>query len=192
MKLSKLVALVLVFCLCVVPAYALAATEEDARALMTECEIGEPVAEKDNLMGISLKNVTYDKDGDVYVQWAFSNENMQNNLLLAFTKMRYFDPADLTAPFAPFTIKDGKTVSMTFKEGDAINIVDFAHLDHEQFNPESGVIFFYFNGSGEGAPEQLYTCPLVFTIFIDEEGPHAVETEPRYAPETMITAFNQQ
>lgn len=57
------------------------------------------------------------------------------------------------------------------------------------FKPESGVIFMYFNGSGEGAPEELFTRPLIFTICVDDGGCHAVETTPRYAPEEIIAAF---
>lgn len=190
MKMFKAGILVLVLCLCLVPICALAATEDDARALMTECGVGDPVAESDNLMGMSLREVRFDADGDVYIQWAFANETMRNNLTYAFTQMRFFDPADLAAPYSAFKINEDNTLGLTFKEGDMINILDFVHLNHEEFSPESGVIFMYFNGSGEGAPEQLYTSPLVFALYVDDDGPHAVETAPHYAPEAMIAAFN--
>lgn len=168
---------------------ALAATKEDAHALMAECGIGDPVAQKDNLMGISLKNVCHDKDGDVYIQWNFDNQKMHSNLTYAFTQMRFFDPANLAAPYSAFKIGEDRKLILTFKVGDSLNILDFVHLNHKEFSPASGVIFMYFNGSGDGAPEELYTSPLVFTIYVDEQGPHAVETTPRYAPEAMIAAF---
>ena len=38
--------------------------------------------------------------------------------------------------------------------------------------------------------EQLYTVPLAYVLYIDDDGPHALETTPRYAPEAMISAFN--
>ena len=189
MKLFRVFVLALALCLAALPA--LAATEADARALMEQCGIGEPVPENDNLMGMSLKEVRYDNDGDVYVQWHFENEMMRSNLAYAFVQMRYFDPADLSAPYSPFKINDDNTLNLTFKEGDMINVLDFAHLNHEEFSPESGVIFMYFNGSGEGAPEQVYTVPLVYVLYIDGDGPHALETTPRYAPEAMISAFNR-
>ena len=182
-------ALLLALCLCLSCVSALAATEADARALMEECGIGDAVADSDNLMGMSLKEVRFDKDNDVYVQWQFDNEMMRSNLGYAFTQMRFFDPADLSAPYAAFTINEDNTVNLTFKEGDMINVLDFAHLNHEEFSPESGVIFMYFNGAGEGAPEQLFTRPLAFTLYVDDDGPHAVEMTPRYAPEAMIAAF---
>lgn len=190
MKLFKFTTLLLTLCLCLASVSALAATEEDARALMTECGIGVPVAEGDNLMGISLKDVRYDNDGDVYIQWAFTNEIMRKNLTYAFIQMRFFDPADLAAPYSAFKISENNKLNLTFKEGDSINILDFAHLSKDEFNPESGVIFMYFNGSGEGAPEELFTRPLVFAVYVGDDGPHAVETTPRYAPETIISAFS--
>ena len=188
MKLFRIFALMLALCLVALPA--LAATEADARALMEECGIGEPVSDADNLMGMRLEEVRYDNDGDVYVHWQFDNEMMRSNLTYAFVQMRYFDPADLSAPYSPFRINDDNTLNLTFKEGDMINVLDFAHLNHEEFSPESGVIFMYFNGSGEGAPEQLYTVPLAYVLYIDADGPHALETVPRYAPEALINAFN--
>lgn len=190
MKSYRIFALLLALCLCLAALPALAATEADARTLMEQCGIGEPVPEKDNLMGMSLKEVRYDNDGDVYVQWHFENEMMRSNLAYAFVQMRYFDPADLSAPYSPFKINDDNTLNLTFKEGDMINVLDFAHLNHEEFSPESGVIFMYFNGSGEGAPEQLYTVPLAYVLYVDEDGPHALDTAPRYAPEALINAFN--
>lgn len=169
---------------------ALAATGEDARALMAECGIGDPVAQKDNLMDISLKDVRYDKDGDVYIQWGFANQKMRSNLTYAFTQMRFFDPANLAAPYSAFKVSADNKLNLTFKEGDILNMLDFVHLDQKEFSPASGVIFMYFNGSGKDAPKELYTSPLVFTIYVDQDGPHAVETTPRYAPETMIAAFS--
>ena len=100
------------------------------------------------------------------------------------------DPADLSAPYSAFTINEDNTVNLTFKEGDMINVLDFAHLDHEAFSPESGVIFMYFNGSGEGAPEQLYTVPLAYVLYIDGDGPHALDAAPHYAPQALIDAFD--
>lgn len=190
MKFTKFAILLLALCLCLAPMSALAATEDDARALMAEVGIGDPVSDSDNLMGISLKEVRLDSDGDVYIQWAFANEIMRSNLTYAFAQMRFFDPADLSAPYAAFTINEDNTLGLTFKEGDMINVLDFVHLNHEEFSPESGVILMYFNGSGEGAPEELHTAPLVFVIYMDDDGPHAVETAPRYAPEAMIAAFS--
>ena len=66
MKLFRIFALMLALCLAALPA--LAATEADARAMLEQCGIGESVPENDNLMGMSLKEVRYDSDGDVYVQ----------------------------------------------------------------------------------------------------------------------------
>lgn len=172
------------------PVSALAATMEDARGLMAECGIGDPVAQKDNLMDISLQNVHYDKDGDVYIQWNFANKKMRSNLTYAFTQMRFFDPANLAAPYSAFKVSNNNKLNLTFKEGDIINILDFVHLNQKEFSPASGVIFMYFNGSGKDAPKELYTSPLVFTIYVDNDGPHAVETTPRYAPEAMIAAFS--
>lgn len=171
------------------PVSALAATMEDARGLMAECGIGDPVAQKDNLMDISLQNVHYDKDGDVYIQWNFANKKMRSNLTYAFTQMRFFDPANLAAPYAAFKVNADNTLKLTIKKGDVINILDFVHLNHEEFSPASGVIFMYFNGSGDGAPEELFTKPLTFTIYVDGQNPRAVETTPRYAPEAMVAAF---
>lgn len=190
MKLFMRVALLLSLCLCLIAWSAMAATEGDARALMETHEIVKAVSDADNLMGMRLEEVSYDSDGDVYVHWSFANEIMRNNLTYAFAQMRYFDPDDLSTPYAPFTINEDNTLGLTFKPGDAVNILDFAHLNHEEFSPESGVIFMYFNGSGEGAPEQLYTVPLVYVIYLDDDGPHAVDTAPYYAPQAMISAFN--
>lgn len=195
MKKHKFFILIILVCLLVLdmnPTFisALAATEKEARALIAECGIGDTVAQKDNLMGISLKDVRYDKDGDVYIQWNFANEIMRNNLTYAFTQMRFFDPANLAVPYSAFKVSEDKKLSLTFKEGDFINILNFVHLNQEEFSPASGVLFMYFNGSGEGAPKELYTSPLVFTIYVDNDGPHAVETTPRYAPKKMITAFS--
>ena len=189
MKLFHRFALLLALCLCLAPLSALAATEDDARALMAECGVGDPVSDSDNLMGMHLKEVRYDSDGDVFIQWQFENEMMRSNLTYAFIQMRFFDPADLSAPYSAFKINEDNTLGLTFKEGDMINILDFVHLNHEEFSPESGVIFMYFNGAGEGAPEQLFTRPLAFTLYVDDDGPHAVEMTPRYAPEAMIAAF---
>ena len=190
MKLSKFFTLLLALCFCLTALPAMAATEADARALMEACGIGEVVSDADNLMGMRLEEVRYDGDGDVYVHWSFENEIMRRNLTYALTQMRYFDPDDLSAPYAPFVINDDNTLSVDLKEGDMINILDFAHLNHEEFSPESGVIFMYFNGSGEGAPEQLYTVPLAYVIYIDDDGPHALDTAPRYAPQALIDIFN--
>ena len=190
MKLFKIGILLLVLCQCLAPLPALAATEDEARALMTECGIGDAVADSDNLMGISLKDVHLDADGDVYIQWHFANDLMGSNLTYAFTRMRFIDPADLTALYTAFKINEDKKVRMTFKKGDIINILDYVHLNHEEFSPKSGVIFMYFDGSGEGAPKELFTKPLVFTLYVGNDGPHAVETAPRYAPEAIISAFN--
>ena len=97
MKMFKITAaLLLALCLCLSCVSALAATEADARALMEECGIGDAVADSDNLMGMSLKEVRFDKDNDVYVQWQFDNDMMRSNLGYAFTQMRFFDPADLS------------------------------------------------------------------------------------------------
>ena len=190
MKLLKIGTLLLVICLCLAPVSAQAATEDEACALMTECGIGDAVADSDNLMGISLKDVRYDADGDVYIQWQFANEIMRSNLTYAYTQMRFFDPAALAAPYSAFKINEDNTLDLSFKAGDSISSLDYVHLNHNEFSPPSGVIFMYFNGSGEGAPEELFTSPLVFTIFVGDDGPHAVETTPRYAPEAMIAAFN--
>ena len=192
MKLTKIIVLLLALCLCLAPVSALAATEEDARALMAEAGIGDAVSDSDNLMGISLKDVRYDVDNDVYIQWAFSNEIMRSNLTYAFIQMRFFDPADLSVDHTAFTINEDNTLGLTFKEGDMVNILDFVHLSKAELNPESDVIFMYFNGSGDGAPEEFYTAPLTFTVYIDDEGPHAVEDTPRYAPQAMIDAFNAE
>lgn len=190
MKLLKIGTLLLAICLCLSPVTALAATEDEARALITECGIGEAVADSDNLMGISLKDVRFDADGDVYIQWQFANEIMRSNLTYAYTQIRFFDPGDIATPYSAFKINADNTLKLTFKAGDSINILDFVHLNREEFSPESGVIIMYFNGSGEGAPEELFTSPLVFTIFVGDDGPRAVETTPRYAPEAMIAAFS--
>ena len=190
MKRFRFSALLLALCLCLAAPPALAATEADARALMEACGIGKTVADADNLMGMRLKEVRYDSDGDLYVQWQFDNEMMRSNLTYAFTQMRYFDPADLSAPYSPFKINDDNTLNLTFKNGDMINVLDFAHLNHEEFSPESGVIFMYFNGSGEGAPEQLYTVPLAYVLYVDDDGPHPLDEAPCYAPEALIDAFN--
>ena len=192
MKITKFAALLLTLILCLACVSALAATEDDARALMAEAGIGDPVSDNDNLMGISLKEVRFDADGDVYIQWAFSNEIMRNNLTYAFTQMRFFDPADLTVDHMAFTINEDNTLGLTFKDGDMMNYLDFVHLAKDELNPESGVIFMYFNGSGEGAPAEFNTAPLTFTVYIDEDGPHAVEDTPRYAPQAMIDAFNAE
>jgi len=190
MMLWKIGTLLIVICLCLAPVSALAATEDEARALMTECGIGDAVADSDNLMGIGLKDVCFDVDGDVYIQWQFANEIMRSNLTYAYTQMRFFGPADLATPYSAFKINADNTLNLTFKSGDSISFLDFVHLNREEFSPESGVIFMYFNGSGEGAPEELFTSPLVFTIYVGDDGPRAVETTPRYAPEAMIAAFN--
>ena len=190
MKLLKIGTLLLVICLCLAPVSAQAATKDEACTLMTECGIGDAVADSDNLMGISLKDVRYDADGDVYIQWQFANEIMRSNLTYAYTQIRFFGPTDLAKPYSAFKINADNTLNLTFKAGDSISFLDFVHLNREEFSPDSGVIFMYFNGSGEGAPEELFTSPLVFTIFVGDDGPHAVETTPRYAPEAMIAAFN--
>lgn len=190
MKLLKTGILLLVLLQCLTPISALAATEDEARALMTECGIGETVADSDNLMGISIKDVHLDVDGDVYIQWQFANEIMKNNLVIAYIQMRFFDPDALTLPYTAFTINADKTLGINFKADDSISFLDYVHLNHEVFNPKSGVIFMYFNGSGESAPKEFFTRPLVFTFYVDSNGPHAVETTPRYAPETMISAFS--
>lgn len=190
MKFTKFAALLLTLILCLASVSALAATEDDARAAMAEAGIGDAVTDSDNLMGISLKEVRYDADNDVYIQWAFSNDIMRSNLTYAFIQMRFFDPADLSVAHTAYTINEDNTLGLTFKEGDMMNYLDFVHLNHEELSPESGVIFMYFNGSGEGAPEEFYTAPLTFTVYIDEDGPHAVEDTPRYAPQAMIDAFN--
>ena len=188
----KIVALLLILILCLASVSALAATEDDARALMAEAGIGDAVSDSDNLMGISLTDVRYDADNDVYIQWNFSNDIMRSNLTYAYIQMRFFDPADLSVDHTAFTINEDNTLGLTFKEGDMVNILDFVHLSKDELNPESGVIFMYFNGSGEGAPEEFYTAPLTFTVYIDDDGPHAVETTPRYAPQAMIDAFNAE
>ena len=190
MKLFRFFTLLLALCLCLTALPALAATEADARAMMEACGIGGAVSDADNLMGMCLEEVRYDSDGDVYVHWSFANEMMRSNLAYAFIQMRYFDPDDLSAPYSPFTINPDNTLGLTFKEGDMINVLDFAHLDHEAFSPESGVIFMYFNGSGEGAPEQLYTVPLAYVLYIDDDGPHALDAAPHYAPQALIDAFD--
>lgn len=190
MKPLRIKSLLLALCLlCLMTLPALAATEDDARALMTQCGIGEPVTEQDNKMGITLKDVRFDEDGDVYIQWAFANEIMLNNMTYAYTQIRFFDPAKLTAPYAAFTINNDNTLNLHFKKDDSINLLDYVHLNQKEFNPESGVIFMYFNGSGQNAPEEFLTRPLVFTIYVDNGGCRAVETTPRYAPEEMIAAF---
>ena len=190
MKLLKIGTLLLVICLCLAPVSAQAATEDEACALMTECGIGDAVADSDNLMGISLKDVRFDVDGDVYIQWQFANEIMRSNLTYAYTQIRFFGSADLATPYSAYKINADNTLNLIFKAGDSISFLDFVHLNREEFSPDSGVFFMYFNGSGEGAPEELFTSPLVFTIFVGDDGPHAVETTPRYAPEAMIAAFN--
>lgn len=192
MKFTKFAALLLTLILCLAPVSALAATEDDARALMAEAGIGEAVADSDNLMGMSLKEVRYDNDGDVYVQWAFANDMMRSNLGYAYSRVRFFDPADLATPRAAYTTNDDGTVNLTFKEGDMINVLDFVHLSKETIDPESGVIFMYFDGSGEGAPEEIFTLPLAFILYMDDDGVHALEDTPRYASQAMIDAFNAQ
>ncbi len=168
-----------------------ASDEKDALALISKAGIGDIVTDSDNLMGIHLEEVRFDDDGDVYIQWAFTNDIMRSNKPYAFTQIRFFDPDDLSVHYAAFKLNDDNTFSMNFKAGDEIGSYDFVHLNHEEFNPESGVIFMYFNGSGEDAPEEIYTVPLVFTIYTGSDGPHAVEDTPRYAPEEMIKAFNE-
>ena len=190
MKLFKMGILLLVLCQCLTPITALAATEEEARTLMTECGIGDVVADNDNLMGVSLKDVHLDADGDIFIQWQFANEIMRSNLTYAYTQMRFFDPAALAAPYSAFKINEDNTLDLSFKAGDSISSLDYVHLNHNEFSPTSGVIFMYFNGSGEGAPKELFTSPLVFTLYVSNDGPLAVETTPRYAPEAMIAAFN--
>jgi len=190
MKPLKICTLLILICMCLAPVAALAATEDDARALMTECGIGDTVADSDNLMGISLSDVRFDDDGDVYIEWQFSNTIMNKNMTYAYIQMRFFDPSDLATPYHAFKINADKTLSLNFKAGDSISYLNYVHLNHEEFSPASGVIFMYFNGSGESAPEELFTSPLVFTIYVGDDGPHAVETTPRYAPETLIAAFS--
>ena len=190
MKTLKIATVLLVICLCLMSVSALAMTEIDARAIMVACHIGDPVADSDNLMGISLKDVHLEDDGDIYVQWQFSNDIMTSNMGYAFTQIRFFDSTDLSTPYAAYTINEDGTAGLTFKEGDSITFLDYAHLKKDEFTPDSGVFFMYFNGSGEGAPAEFYTLPLVFTFYIDDDGVHAVETTPCYAPEEMISAFN--
>ena len=38
-------------------------------------------------MSMSLKEVRFDKDDDVYIQWQFDNDMMHSNLGYAFTQM---------------------------------------------------------------------------------------------------------
>ena len=104
-------------------------------------------------------------------------------------KICFFDPADLASLYTVYTPNEDGTVSLSWKAGDFIGVYDFVHVIKNDFNPESGVFFMYFNGSGDGAPEEFYTVPQVFTIYIDEDGPHAVENTPRLAPEAMNETF---
>ena len=166
-----------------------AAGREDALAMISKAGIGDIVSDSDNLMGMGLKDVHVEDDGDLYVSWAFTNEMMRGNMSYAYTRVRFFDPDDLSTPFTAFTINEDDTFSVTIKTGDQLGSYDYVHVKHEEFDPDSGVIFMYFDGSGEGAPDELYTVPLVFTIYKDSDGAHTVEDLPRYAPEEIISAF---
>ena len=160
--------------------------------VIKDLEIGEAVSADDDKMGMHITNVSLDKDGDIYIEWDFDNDAMTSNLTVAWTRMTLVDPDDINHTYQVFTRGEDNKISMSFKEGDSINRLNYLHIIRENFETESGMYLLYFDGAGEDAPEELRTVPEVFLIIEDESGPHAYETTPRYAPEALIEAVRTQ
>ncbi len=154
--------------------------------------IGETVSADDDKMGMHITDVSLDKDGDIYIQWDFDNENMKSNLTVAWTKMTLVDPDDINRTYQVFTRTEDDKITMHFKEGDSLNWLNYLHIIRADFETESGMYLLYFDGAGEEASEEFRAVPQVFLIVEDEDGPHAYETTPRYAPEALIEAVRAQ
>ena len=132
------------------------------------------MSEEENKVNFRIESI--EKKGDNYkIRWG---GNFSGNEMFVFTKIHYFDPEDFTNHYQPFTIADGK-IDLNFEEGDLVSPL----LEYRiRFEPECQIVYLYFEGLLEsmGAPPEIQTEPLFFTIVLGDE-PELLEDSPRLA-----------
>lgn len=153
--------------------------KDRAASLLDALDDAPLVGEEDNRMGLSVRKIEKAPEGEDYlVWWSASNDMVLNNggnAALVLSKMTFIDPEDYENTYQAFTLEDGQ-LSRAFEEGDEISNF-FMRM---KLVPQSGVVYLAFDGATveEGAPEQLHTIPLFFTLVLGES-PEVYEAQPR-------------
>ena len=140
-----------------------------------------PMTAAENKANLHIISITKD-DTDYIISWDYDSK-ISGNGANAFSKMHFFDPADLSTHYQPFTV-EGNQLNYTFKKGDIIGFKTF-RID---FHPESQLVYLYFEGILEsaGAPAEIQTPPLFFTLVLDDE-PYVLEEAPRVAGDAFTS-----
>ncbi|MCL2071928.1 MAG: hypothetical protein FWH07_06830 [Oscillospiraceae bacterium] len=138
----------------------------------------------ENRLGMEI--VSIDKVNDGYkIVWscATTDSNPRNATfgsnahdVLMFTLIRFFDPDDFSNNHQVFTIED-EQINYTFGDGDLITWKEFRL---REFEPLGKVVYMYFAGATDGAPSEIQTPPMFFTLILGDN-PEIIEDSPRLA-----------